>query len=658
MYLRIVLFFGLCLLPNLATSALAPLPPVSAFGTTPALSNITLSPDGKLLASASNTGQVSIIILDREAKKISHKISFDQTLKIRGLSFINETTLIATFSLTFASQGDAEEKSEIGAIFAINTLDGSSKQLLDFKTNNGISPSSGSIVSRHGQRSGEILMSARLTSASTIGGATDTSIGVLLSVNTTNGKWRIVERGIRESSAWFVDKDGKLQARIDNYYKPSREVLRVRRGNEWVNVYENKDTEFDIIGLSADSQSALAIGARGGERKRLWSIAFTDGVVQPLYMDAEYDVEGTVRDPYDRRLLGVRIGGLEQKTFWLDNTAEARINSVASALPGRRIEITGYSRDGRYVLTNAENRSFPGVFYLIDFQNNRAELVGQEYPQLAKVQIGDSKPYYYKARDGYKIPSYLTLPPGLESKNLPMVVLPHGGPRARDSGPNFDWWSQFIASRGYVVLQPQFRGSTGFGYAHERAGYRQWGQRMQDDVTDGVKDLISQGIVDPGRVCIVGASYGGYAALAGAAFTPELYKCAVSVAGVFDLVEMLRWQEDRYGLESASVKFWREHIGKPSDLDVIAFSPSNGASKISASVLLIHGVDDTVVPFRQSEFMANALKSSNKPFELYKLKAEDHWLSRSPSRIEMLEQVERFLKEKIGPIGRVTIEMN
>jgi dipeptidyl aminopeptidase/acylaminoacyl peptidase len=247
------------------------------------------------------------------------------------------------------------------------------------------------------------------------------------------------------------------------------------------------------------------------------------------------------------------------------------------------------------------------------------------------------------------VPAYLTLPPGAQpGAKLPLVVLPHGGPEARDSGTGFDWWSQFVAARGYAVLQPQFRGGTGFGRAHSRAGYRQWGQLMQHDVTDGVKHLIDKGIADPARVCIVGASYGGYAALAGAAFTPELYRCAVSVAGVSDLVEMQYWEEAQGGPDSPTVRYWREAIGKASEPHVAAFSPARSADRVKANVMLMHGVDDTVVPYMQSEFMETALKRAKAPHEVVQLKSEDHWLSRTPSRIEMLVQLERFLAENLG----------
>ena len=191
---------------------------------------------------------------------------------------------------------------------------------------------------------------------------------------------------------------------------------------------------------------------------------------------------------------------------------------------------------------------------------------------------------------------------------------------------------------------------------HELAGYGEWGQLMQHDVTDGVKHLIANGTVDPGRVCIIGASYGGYSALAGAAFTPDLYSCAVSVNGVSDLVEMLYWVENRGGYYDPAVRFWRKHIGKSSDPEVAQYSPARAAGKVSARVMLMHGVDDTVVPYAQSEFMETALRRERKNFELVKLKSEDHWLSRSPSRIEMLTSLERFLDANIGKGGKVTIE--
>jgi dipeptidyl aminopeptidase/acylaminoacyl peptidase len=261
---------------------------------------------------------------------------------------------------------------------------------------------------------------------------------------------------------------------------------------------------------------------------------------------------------------------------------------------------------------------------------------------LVNAPLGEVREFTYKARDGYEIPAFVTLPAGAGDKQLPMVVLPHGGPESRDVRC-FDWLAQFLASRGYAVLQPQFRGSTGYGEAHRKAGYRQWGRLMQDDVTDGVKALIEQGIADPKRVCIVGASYGGYAALAGAAFTPELYACAVSINGISNLSAMLNFEEAYAGKESDSVRYWKDHIGLKTSPEVLSRSPARAATNVRAAVLLLHGVNDSVVPIAQSREMASALKSLGKAHTLIELPGEDHWLSRSDSRTRVLTEMEAFL---------------
>jgi dipeptidyl aminopeptidase/acylaminoacyl peptidase len=193
------------------------------------------------------------------------------------------------------------------------------------------------------------------------------------------------------------------------------------------------------------------------------------------------------------------------------------------------------------------------------------------------------------------------------------------------------------------VLQPQFRGSWGFGADLFRAGHKQWGRGMQDDISAGVRDLIEKGVVDPKRVCIVGASYGGYAALAGASFTPDLYACAVSVNGIADIPQMAGFIRERSGDDSDSYRYWKDLIGDPSEKDVIAFSPSRSIDAIRAPILLIHGTSDTVVPPSQSRNFAQLLKQHGKDYKLIELQGEDHWLSTSQSRQTLLDALEAFL---------------
>jgi dipeptidyl aminopeptidase/acylaminoacyl peptidase len=290
--------------------------------------------------------------------------------------------------------------------------------------------------------------------------------------------------------------------------------------------------------------------------------------------------------------------------------------------------------------------SHPASFYLMDLTTNKADLVGEEYPGLASAQLGEVRVVSYTARDGTTIPAYLTLPPGGLEKDLPLVVLPHGGPEDRDDFA-FDWWPQFIATRGYAVLQPQYRGSTGFGDAFRLAGRKQWGGLMQDDVTDGVKWLINQGVADPHRVCIVGSSYGGYAALAGAAFTPELYACAASINGITNLPELGAYARDHFGSDSFQVGYWRDDIGSPRDPEVAARSPLNAVENIRSPVMLMYSTDDTVVPPSQSEAMAHALQRNGKDFSLVTLGGDDHWLSRSATRVKILKELDSFLAKNL-----------
>lgn len=293
--------------------------------------------------------------------------------------------------------------------------------------------------------------------------------------------------------------------------------------------------------------------------------------------------------------------------------------------------------------------SAAGDYYLLDRKRNVADRIAQSRPDIAPEDIGQVLTIEYKARDGLTIPAILTMPTNRQAANLPLIVMPHGGPESYDF-VGFDWLAQFFASRGYLVLQPNFRGSTGFGVSFRDAGRGEWGGKMQDDITDGVNALIKSGRADPQRICIVGASYGGYAALAGGAFTPELYKCVAAIAPVADLPRMLIDERDEYGADHWLLDYWKDLIGDPkaerSKLERI--SPVNYAGKFTAPVLLIHGKDDLTVPISQSERMERALKSAGKEVEFIRLKGEDHHLSKSETRLATLQALDAFVGKHIG----------
>jgi dipeptidyl aminopeptidase/acylaminoacyl peptidase len=233
---------------------------------------------------------------------------------------------------------------------------------------------------------------------------------------------------------------------------------------------------------------------------------------------------------------------------------------------------------------------------------------------------------------------------------LPLIVMPHGGPETYDS-VSFDYLAQFFASRGYLVLQPNFRGSDGFGDGHRKAGHGEWGGKMQDDITDGVNLLVKYKWADPNKVCIIGGSYGGYAALAGGAYTPDLYKCVAAIAPVADLASMLAAEKREHGRNSWVYGYWSNLIGDRSKdrARIDAVSPVNAAANFKAPVLLIHGSEDDTVPFNQSVKMEEALKRAGKTVKLVKLKGEDHFLSSSQMRLQALRELDAFVAAAIGP---------
>jgi len=257
----------------------------------------------------------------------------------------------------------------------------------------------------------------------------------------------------------------------------------------------------------------------------------------------------------------------------------------------------------------------------------------------------------YKARDGLEINAVLTAPPDYDSETsgkLPAIVMPHGGPASYDRF-DFNWRAQYFANRGYLIIQPNFRGSTGFGEEFEDAGRGEWGGKMQDDITDGVNALADAGIIDRDRVCIAGASYGGYAALAGAAFTPDLYKCVVAIAPVSDLNLMLSDRRRRSGSDHWVISYWEDVMaeGDARKEKLNAISPVHFAERIKAPVLLLHGNDDTVVPYNQSTVMERALRQAGKQVDLVKLEGEDHWLSVADTRLQTLREMDRFIAEHL-----------
>ncbi|HYL72010.1 MAG TPA: prolyl oligopeptidase family serine peptidase, partial [Candidatus Dormibacteraeota bacterium] len=392
----------------------------------------------------------------------------------------------------------------------------------------------------------------------------------------------------------------------------------------------------------------------GRPHQAAWALPLDGSPLRLIAEAPQADITAYYTDPYSGAVIGVYEGGSGSGQHWLEPLAQTRFQSLAKAFPNRVVEAFGWTEDGTRTLARVSSPSLAPIYYLIDFKTHRADIAAEEFPALANATLGEFQEISYKARDGTEIVAYLTTPPGKPAGPVPLVVFPHDGPQDRDY-PLFDWVAQLMATRGYAVVQPQFRGSRGFGAAFEAAGYRQWGGLMQDDLTDAVHALIERGIADPKRVCILGEGYGGYAALAGAAFTPELYTCAVSVNGIADLPALMRATVPDYDCPlgecrtySVAQSQWEQRVGKTHDPLLAAKSPVNAVSSIRIPILLLYGVH-TGVPMEQTQAMARALTAAGKNVSVVTLPSDTEWWVRSSSRVQLAQELDKFLAAHLRP---------
>lgn len=311
------------------------------------------------------------------------------------------------------------------------------------------------------------------------------------------------------------------------------------------------------------------------------------------------------------------------------------------AMPNSVNVTIDWSEDKKRALVWSGSASDPGAYFLLDRSTAVMNLVAEPYPGMDPDLLAPVKLVRYQARDGLSLPAYLTLPKAREPKGLPLIVLPHGGPFIRDQW-EYDPLVQLLANRGYAVLQPQFRGSTGFGKEFVTRGYGEWGQKMQDDLDDGVDWLAKSGQIDPRRVCIVGSSYGGYAAMWGAIRNPERYRCAASFAGVSDVSAMLRYDRQLFSA-TRYFRLWRNRIGGEGKTDLRAVSPLNFADKLKIPILIGHGEKDARVPVKQSRLMVDALTRAGGQVTSVFYKDGGHGFDSTADYQDWLSRLEQFL---------------
>jgi len=642
---------------SFCASAATAAPGADVYGAPPELSRVIISPDGSHLAMISPQGDTGAV---RISKIGGTSCSFGSgDLKFRDIFWANPERLVAEVSFTLVGDKGSSDTTytyEIHRAVSVNTSCQDAKELLaDLR---GLGNITGfDFVGR--APDGKNLLVAAINVGPTarpvdsrLKGIGTTGIDVFL-VDAATGKSQKHDDGSNRTIDWFADSAGNLPLRLEKDEKSGRISAQARIGGskDWQTVYDSSNVSdpargigFLAIGNRADT--AYVISRNGGDKYGIYEFDFkTKAISRQVFQHQRVDASDLILDRYSQQAVGVAyIEDLPVAQYFDRGYAQMQAD-LAATFPGEYVEVRSVSSDRKKFVAYVEGAQNPGgAYHFVDMTIPDMSKIGSRYTPITAADIAPVKSFTYQARDGLAIPAYLTLPPGSSGKGLPLVVLVHGGPAARDDA-SFNEWPQFLATRGYAVLQPQFRGSSGFGARHQETGRHKWGLEMQHDITDGVKHLIANGTADAAKVCIFGWSYGGYAAMAGLAFTPELYKCGASGAGPSDLLLLVGDASRRSESVYLGGDSWRDRLGDPTkDRErLIATSPAKHVANIKAPLLLIHGSDDIVVPIRQSLVMQAAMKAAGKPVELVTISGDDHWLSRPSTNKRVLRELERFL---------------
>lgn len=471
--------------------------------------------------------------------------------------------------------------------------------------------------------------------------------GGVVRVDTVTGKSVLVETSTRTTVEYLSDGRGEIRIRglrrlegdgyetgVTGYY------YRLKGAKDWrLLSSHNTETKTGFNPFAIDREENVAYGFdKVNGLQKLFKIALDGSLDRTLVLSrADVDIEGVIELGRHRRPIGATYVTDVRQFHYFDPKISALKASLGKALPDDRIlTIVDSTVDEQKLLIFAGSDSRPGTYYVLDRTARTMKPVLEVRPELSATKLAEVRPVSFPSADGTMIPGYLTLPPGSDGRNLPAIVMPHGGPGARDEW-GFDWFAQYFAAQGYAVLQPNFRGSTGYGDDWFRGnGYKAWRTAMAD-ITAGGRWLIGEGVADPKKLGIVGWSYGGYAALQSAVTDPALFKAVVAVAPVTDLGIFIRGA--KYTSDQALA---REFFGGRQVAEEA--SPARFADRIAAPVLLFHGERDLNVDIEHSRLMARRLKAAGKPNRLVTWEHLDHQLDDSSARTQMLDMSDAFLK--------------
>jgi dipeptidyl aminopeptidase/acylaminoacyl peptidase len=616
---------------------------VAAFGGLPSIEQASLSPDGSKIAFVKTTRDMRVLVLfDLNEDRLVRGVGIGDA-RLRSVEWADNDHLLLTTASSRMPYELSGERTEWNMMASYDLKTNKLTRLLRNIRGNETTMNTvyGDPVVQHKDGDtlvfvqGEYVKDGRTASA-------------LYRINLTTDTELLIKPGKPETDRWLVNDSGEVVAEQDYLERDRRWTIRLfldGRPPQTASGVAPIDPP-NLLGLSATGD-AIIVALTQSDGVSLKPLSIKDGTWGPE-MFSHQRLNDLVFENGSRRMLATAFIGDVTQYHFADRTLQDGWDWSVRTFGYQRVEFVSVSADHTKVIVKVMGGESGYAYYLVDMQEHLKRPIGKVYDGVS--QIAEVRPIKYAAADGMEIPAYLTLPPGRPAKNLPVIVFPHGGPETHDN-LTFDWWAQALATQGYAVLQPNYRGSN-LSLKWVESGFGEWGRKMQTDLSDGLQYLIAQGVADPKRACIVGASYGGYAALAGVALQSNVYRCAVAVAGISDPADFMRWVKRKENVgEHIGLRYWERFLGvdDPGDKRLDAISPLRHADQVTVPLLLIHGRDDTTVPYDQSANIAKALKHAATPVEFVTLDREDHYLSRSATRLQMLQSSVEFLRKYNPP---------
>ena len=626
-------------------AAQIPQPPIEAYGNLPEISALAISPTGEHIAYINRKdGLNTLIILDRASGEVWAGIRLEDT-KVTQVRWVGTSHIVLSAFDALRFRG-ISGKYNYSAAFAMNVETRELTRLLRrtdtlYTNQTGI----GRIIG-HAENDDDHYVYMPAYS----GESSATPPFSIFRVDLDTGRGRIIERGHKDARDYIIAPDGTILAQERYANRSNRYQIKTKISGSWQTIYDEISPEGPggLAGVLPDMSGLVFFRKAENGFNALYKMDFSGEFSGPIMARDGVEINRVLTDE-NRVVIGVEYGGLEPSYEFFDEELTAQINGIQERAGTASVRIRSWTADWSEIVLYIEGSNYAGDYLLLDRSTGELSRLARSRADIPAAAISEILTIEYKARDGLTIPALLTIPRGAELENLPMIVMPHGGPEAHDQ-VGFDYMAQYFSNRGYLVFQPNFRGSDGFGTEFTQAGYGGWGSTMQHDITDGVNSLIRGGQVDPERVCIVGWSYGGYAALAGGAFTPDLYQCVASIAGVSHLPQILVDEKRDHGRDHWVVQYWEGAMANgDASRDVLREkSPAMYAEQFEAPVLLMHGKDDLVVKINQSRLMRRALRRADRPVEFVEYKGGDHSLLTPGDRLQALQELDRFITTHIG----------